>query len=134
MANSQQQLETVLAQNKGSVIYLDFWASWCVPCRKSFPWLNHLKAKYGENNFKVISVNVDEEHDLALKFLEKSPAHFPVIYDPEGEIASKYKLKGMPSSFLINQQGEIVTSHVGFYEDKKGECEQEIKNLIKAQS
>ena len=83
--NSIQALELILAEHKGDVIYLDFWASWCVPCRKSFPWMNAIQKKYQSQRFTVISVNVDANDELAQKFLKKTPASFAVIYDPKGK-------------------------------------------------
>jgi len=130
-ANSMTELDNALKEAKGQVVYLDFWASWCGPCRKSFPWLNAMQAKYQAQNFKVISVNVDTDRSAAEKFLQALPAHFAVIYDPKGKIARKFKLKGMPSSYLINKQGEVVSAHVGFIDNKKSQYENEIIQLTK---
>lgn len=131
-ASALDNLQKTLNAHQGEVIYLDFWASWCVPCRKSFPWLNMINKRYAGKDFQVISVNVDADSALAEKFLFTMPAQFPVVYDPDGEIAEKFKLKGMPSSFLINKQGKIVVSHIGFFENKKPEYEQQILTLLKA--
>ena len=130
MANSLDQLEKKLADLKGQVVYLDFWASWCGPCRKSFPWMNEIQAKYKDQGFTVVSINVDHDKTLADKFLQEMPANFSVIYDPKGKIAQQFKLKGMPSSYLIDRDGEIVSAHVGFVEKKKAIYEQAIKQLI----
>ncbi|GAB2997769.1 hypothetical protein GCM10027050_15110 [Psychrosphaera aestuarii] len=127
---AEQQLDTMLRENKGKVIYLDFWASWCVPCRKSFPWMNKVQADYANQSFTVISVNVDKDFDLAQRFLAEMPASFPVIYDPNGELASKYKLQGMPSSFLINRDGKFVRAHKGFFSKKIATYETEIEQLL----
>jgi len=129
-ANSTDELEKTLNEARGQVVYLDFWASWCGPCRKSFPWLNAMQAKYKDQPFKVVSVNVDAEQALAEDFLKALPAHFPVIYDPKGKVAREFKLKGMPSSYLINKAGKIVSAHVGFIDNKKSTYEQEIVQLI----
>lgn len=114
----------------GQVVYVDFWASWCIPCRKSFPWLNSMKAQYQQQGLTILSINLDHSRALADEFLAQIPANFPVIYDPKGLIARKYKLKGMPSSFLVNRQGEIVSAHVGFNQQKQGVYEQEINALL----
>ena len=127
---AELQLETMLSNNKGKVIYLDFWASWCVPCRKSFPWMNKVQADYASQNFTVVSVNVDKDFGLAQRFLTEMPASFPVIYDPNGELASKYKLQGMPSSFLINRDGKCVRGHKGFFSKKIATYETEIEQLL----
>lgn len=128
-ANSTTELDNMLKEAKGQVVYLDFWASWCGPCRKSFPWLNAMQAKYQAQGFKVISVNVDTERAAAEKFLQTLPAHFAVIYDPNGKVARQFKLKGMPSSYLFNKQGKIVSAHVGFIDNKKSQYENEIIKL-----
>ena len=129
-SNTLNDFEALVASHKGKVIYVDFWASWCVPCRKSFPWMNEIQAKYANNNFTVLSVNLDAEADLAEKFLQEVPAQFPIFYDPKGKVARKFKLKGMPSSFIINKAGKIVSAHVGFTEEKKKKYQQEIVNLL----
>lgn len=131
-ANEVPQLhyKDIVEKNVGNVIYLDFWASWCTPCRRSFPWMNDMQKKYGNKNFKVISINVDSERELAEEFLAITPAKFSVLYDPDGALASEMKLKGMPSSFIINSDGVVVSAHVGFTDKKKSLYEQEIKQQI----
>lgn len=112
------------------VIYVDFWASWCGPCRRSFPWLNHMQAKYGDQGFTVIGVNVDPDRADAQLFLDNYPATFPLVFDPEGELATRYALQGMPSSVLLNAQGEELSRHIGFSEKHKDDYEQEIVRLL----
>jgi thiol-disulfide isomerase/thioredoxin len=128
--SSLELLEQQLTKEQGKIIYIDFWASWCIPCRKSFPWMNDLKAQYETKGLTIISINLDHSRALADEFLMKTPANFQVIYDPKGLIARKYKLQGMPSSFIVNRQGEIVSAHVGFNQEKKLTYEQELKALI----
>ena len=129
--NSRQQLEQALADHNGKVIYLDFWASWCVPCRKSFPWMNTVQAKYADQGFKVISVNLDANYDLAQKFLQENPSSFSVIYDPKGKIAKHFAIQGMPSSMLIDRSGQIKYTHTGFFTKKIKQYETEISLLLK---
>jgi thiol-disulfide isomerase/thioredoxin len=124
------QYKDVIKQYKGDVIYLDFWASWCTPCRKSFPWMNKMQQKYADKNFKVISINVDTEPKLAKQFLASTPANFTVLYDSDENLAQELQLKGMPSSFIINAAGKIVSAHVGFTDKKKVKYEQEIEQLL----
>lgn len=124
------QLESMIDKHKGDVIYLDFWASWCIPCRKSFPWMNEIQTKYATKGFTVIAVNLDVEKSLADEFLLDVPANFPVIFDPSGDSARKLKLKGMPSSFLIDRDGKFVKRHNGFFSDKKPLYETEIEELL----
>lgn len=119
-----------LDELKGKVVYLDFWASWCAPCRKSFPWINEIQSRYGGEDFTVIAVNLDSYKADALKFLKKVPANFDIAYDPEGKVASQYKLKAMPSSYLIDKKGDLVLVHKGFRESDTNEIENKIKKLI----
>lgn len=119
-----------LAKLKGKVVYLDFWASWCDPCRKSFPWMNDMHSRYDSNKFTIIAVNLDSSKKDASKFLHKMPADFPIAYDPEGTVASKYNLKAMPSSYLIDKNGSLVYSHKGYREGDTAIIEKKIASLI----
>ncbi len=128
--DAMAQLDNEIQKHQGKVIYLDFWSSWCVPCRVSFPWMNDIQSKYAEQGFTVISVNLDVEKSFALDFLKDSPASFPVLYDPQSKSARALKVKAMPSSFLLNRQGKIVKGHQGFFADKVSEYESEIEALL----
>ncbi len=124
--DSMQEFELAMSKNKGKVVYVDFWASWCVPCRKSFPWMNAMQSKHQKQGFVVLSINLDANTALAEKFLKKIPANFDVIYDAKGLLAKKFQLKGMPSSYLFNRQGKIISAHNGFNGKKQLKFEQEI--------
>lgn len=128
--SSQTALEQALNKHQGEVIYLDFWASWCGPCRKSFPWMNDIQKQYQSQGFRVISINLDADKSLATKFLLESPADFTVIYDPKGKIAKHFKIQGMPSSMLIGRDGQIKSSHTGFFTKKIPLYQQEIEALL----
>ncbi len=123
-------LEKAIAQHKGKVIYVDFWASWCAPCRKSFPWLYAMQQQYADNSFVILSVNLDAERPLAEQFLSEVQVNFPIIYDPKGETSKKYRLRGMPTSLLIDQYGNGVSSHTVFLEENIPLYEEEIKKLL----
>ena len=103
---------TTLKDLRGRVVYLDFWASWCTPCRRSFPWMNEMKAKYADRGFEIVSVNLDQERALAETFLQQVPASFTVVYDPAGELATRYGLKGMPTSFLIDRKQKVYEAEI----------------------
>jgi thiol-disulfide isomerase/thioredoxin len=119
-----------LSQYSGKVVYLDFWASWCKPCQKSFPWMNKLQAKYPADKFQVVTINVDEQSEDMHDFLKKVPAYFDIFHDPEGKLATKFELEGMPTSYLINKEGKVAKKHIGFFEKKVPEYEREIKELL----
>ena len=119
-----------LSAYRGKVVYVDFWASWCTPCRESFPWLSDIAQQYRTRNFVVIAVNVDHEHQLAQQFLDSTPANFPVIYDPHGDIAASYKIVGMPSAVLIDRSGRVRFRHDGFSLKKRDEYEAHVQTLL----
>lgn len=120
------------AIRSGDILYVDFWASWCNPCRKSFPWMNSMADKYKDQGFKILAINVDKERALADRFLGMTETHFPVFYDPEGHFAELFKLKGMPSSFILSADGSILSTHKGFFDHQLDNYEQEIQTLLKA--
>ena len=120
-----------LEEFKGQVVYVDFWASWCGPCRKSFPWMDAMRAKYATQGLAVVAINLDSDRELAEAFLAKLPAKFHIRFDPEGDTAREFDLQGMPSSFIFNRQGQLVQSHVGFFEEYASDYEQELVSLLK---
>ncbi len=128
--NAIHQFEQAMENNKGKVVYVDFWASWCVPCRKSFPWMNAMQAKYKEQGLVILSINLDAQAQLAEKFLQQTPANFAIIYDAKGLLAKKFQLKGMPSSYLFDRQGQLISAHNGFNEKKKQKYQNEINQAL----
>jgi thiol-disulfide isomerase/thioredoxin len=119
-----------LASLRGKVVLVDFWASWCEPCRHSFPWLNEMQAKYAARGLVVIGVNVDRERGEADRFLHDVPAQFRIVYDPAGSLASHYDLPGMPVSYLIGPNGDIVGRHLGFRNAERDRREAELQQLL----
>ena len=99
---------------QGRVVYLDFWASWCGPCRQSFPWMEVLKDTYGPQGLEIVAVNLDRHRADADKFLQQFHPTFDLRFDPEGDLAERYKVQGMPSSMLIDRHGVTRFTHVGF--------------------
>jgi len=117
---------------RGKVVYVDFWASWCGPCRRSFPWMAQMQKKYGASGFTVVAVNVDKKRADADRFLQAVPAPFTVVYDPEGATPSAWNVKAMPSSFVIDTKGNVAFVEAGFRDDDVAELESQIKALIVA--
>ncbi len=103
-----------LRELRGRVVYVDFWASWCAPCRKAFPFLNMLEAELGQRGLQVIGVNVDEDAASARKFLERVPARFSVGRDQGGRCPRAFGVQAMPSSYLIDRSGVVRYVHLGF--------------------
>lgn len=117
------------SEYRGKVVYLDFWASWCVPCRQSFVWMNDIHDRY--DDLVIIAVNLDTQREDAQTFLEQVPAKFDIAYDPEGRTARAYELKGMPSSFLIDKQGKVTATKVGFKLSETSKLESQIRELVR---
>ena len=130
LAASAADTQLDLGQYRGKVVYLDFWASWCKPCRHSFPWMNAMQQKYAAEGLVIVAVDLDEQHADAEKFLKAVPADFTVIYDPEGKLAEQYDVFGMPSSFIIGRDGQVAQKHAGFYDDSPAKYEAEIQQLL----
>ena len=108
---------------EGKVVVLDFWASWCVPCRRSFPWLNEMHARYGDDGLVIIGVNLDQERPEAEAFLQEFPAQFQIYFDESKALAKEYDVVAMPSSYLLGPDGEILERHYGFKVKKQEEYE-----------
>jgi cytochrome c biogenesis protein CcmG, thiol:disulfide interchange protein DsbE len=119
-----------LTAYRGKVVYVDFWASWCAPCKQSFPWLDVLARAYAPQDFVVIGVNVDKDRDRAAKFLDATPADFSIVYDPKGELATAYKVAGMPTGILIDRAGHVRFQHAGFSEKQKELYEEQLHTLL----
>lgn len=124
-----QWLESVdLTQYKNRIVYLDFWASWCGPCKKSFPWLNEMQEKYRDRGLVIIAINLDRDKQRAEQFLTKIPAQFLLYSDPTGELGRKYQLQGMPSSYIFDGDGKLAEKHVGF---KQSDTDLYERNIVK---
>jgi thiol-disulfide isomerase/thioredoxin len=119
-----------LERLRGKVVVVDFWASWCEPCRHSFPWLNEMQAKYADRGLVIIGVNVDRDGAEAERFLRETPARFRIVYDPAGALATRYDVPGMPSSYVIGRNGDIVARHIGFRTALRQDREAELQNIL----
>jgi len=119
---------------RGKVVLVDFWASWCVPCRESFPWLNAMQAKYGDRGLVIIGVNLDHERTDAERFLKDFPARFDILYDPAGALATQYEVPGMPSSYVFGPDGRLINKHIGFRVAARDEREAELQSLLATKS
>jgi len=112
-----------LSALKGHVVYLDFWASWCVPCRLSFPWMNDMQARYGARGLQVLAVNVDAKRAAADAFLAQVPARFAVAFDSAGDTPRRFGVKAMPTSVLVGADGTVLQQHAGFRDDDRAALE-----------
>ena len=115
--------ELTLDDYKGKVVVLDFWAAWCVPCRRSFPWMNEMLAMYGDDGLVIIAVNLDKDRAAADAFLDEVPATFEILFDPDGSLAREFGVEAMPSSFIFDRDGVLFARHLGFKVRKQDEYE-----------
>ena len=119
-----------LSDFEGQVVYLDFWASWCGPCLLSFPAMADWQARFAEQGFTVVAINLDDDRDAAIRFLEGRDIEFPVLVDESGSTPVAYDLPGLPTSFLIDRQGEIILGHAGFKASDAVRLEAAIKKAL----
>jgi len=119
-----------LGEVTGKVVWVDFWASWCAPCRRSFPWMNEMLERYEGQGLQIIGVNVDKEMKLAEDFLAETPAQFDLRYDPAGALAEEFGVQAMPSSFLLDADGNIIATHFGFRTADTGDYEATIVKAL----
>jgi len=103
-----------LSQYKGQVVMLNFWASWCGPCRQEMPLLENIYKKYNKMGFTLIGVNVEPDSKAAEGFLKETPVTFPVIYDKDSTVSKAYDVSGMPSTVIIDRKGNVRELHKGY--------------------
>ena len=120
-----------LSSHAGKVVIVDFWASWCVPCRRSFPWLNAMHRKYADQGLVIIGVNLDEERSEAMEFLGEYPPEFRIYYDETKDLARDFGVVAMPSSYVIGRDGKIRKKHFGFKVKKQDEYESAIVDALR---
>lgn len=128
-ANGEQ---VALERLRGKLVYVDFWASWCAPCKRSFPWMAEMQRRYGERGFVVVAVNVDKQRTDAERFLKATPAGFTVVFDDSGRTPQAWEVKGMPSSYLVDPSGKVLLAESGFRDEKKDEVEARIRAALPA--
>lgn len=115
---------------RGNLVLVDFWASWCAPCRQSFPWMSRLYDRYKSKGLVIVAINLDKDHQLAEDFISDFSPPFIVAYDPSGKTAEAFNVPAMPSSYLVGPDGTILYSHAGFDLKKTATIEDLIKENV----
>jgi thiol-disulfide isomerase/thioredoxin len=121
-----------LADFRGKVVYVDFWASWCPPCLVSIPLLNELRNEYVDAGkpFEVLAVNVDADPEDGKDFLLDEPVNYVVVSDPKGDTPRLYQVPGMPTSYLVDTKGQVRLVHTGFKKSDIEMIEAEVVKLL----
>ena len=127
--NSSLGKPVSLSDLKGQVVLINFWASWCGPCRQEMPILNQLFQSYQAAGFTLIGVNVEPNAADAQKFLKATPVSFPILFDPTSAVSMLYQVSGMPSTVIVDRNGKIRYVHHGYKPGDEGEYLNQIRAL-----
>lgn len=127
--NSSTGKPIALADLKGQVVLINFWASWCGPCRQEMPILDQLYKSYQAAGFTLIGVNVEPNASDADKFLKGTPVTFPILFDPQSMVSKLYEVSGMPSTIIVDRDGKIAYVHHGYKPGDEGEYLNQIRTL-----
>lgn len=120
-----------LTEYKNKVLLIDFWATWCPPCKKSMPFLNALRNEFEDKGFEIIAINVDEDTSEAQRFLANYPVDYKVAFDSQGDCPATFDVKAMPSSYFVDRQGKIRYIHLGFRDEDESEIRARVLELLK---
>ena len=120
-----------LAQYKGQVVMINFWASWCGPCRQEMPLLESIYKKYNRMGFTMLGVNVEPDSNAANEWLKATPVSFPILYDRDSKVSKLYDVAGMPSTVIIDRSGKLRVLHRGYKPGDENEYLDSIRSLIR---
>ena len=120
-----------LSSLKGQVVMINFWATWCGPCRKEMPLLDSIYKQYKDKGFTLLGVNVEPDPKMANDWLKKTPVSFPVLYDVKSDVSSLYKVTGMPTTVFIDKKGNVRVVHVSYKDGDENEYMNNIRMLMR---
>lgn len=120
-----------LSEMAGNVVLINFWASWCGPCREEMPLLNDLHKKYKPLGFTVLGVNVEEQADNARGFLNDFPVDFPVLLDSMNQVSKMYKVVAMPTTVVVDRDGNMRFLHKGYKSGDEQKYRKMVKKLVR---
>jgi len=120
-----------LSQYKGQVVMINFWASWCGPCRQEMPLLESIYRKYNKMGFTMLGVNVEPDSNAANEWLKATPVSFPILYDRDSKVSKLYDVAGMPSTVIIDRSGKVRVLHRGYKPGDENEYLDSIRTLIR---
>lgn len=120
-----------LSSLKGQVVMINFWATWCGPCRQEMPLLEEIYSRYNRMGFTLLGVNVEEDSRGADAFLKETPVSFPVLFDSENEVSKLYDVIAMPSTVILDREGTVRYLHKGYKPGYENEYLSQIRTLLK---
>ena len=120
-----------LSDLKGQVVMINFWATWCGPCRQEMPLLEQLHQRYEPLGFTLLGVNVEEDSSNAEEFLHETPVTFPILFDPENSVSKLYDVSAMPSTVVVDRQGNVRFLHHGYQPGYEDEYQNQVRTLIR---
>ena len=120
-----------LSEFRGDVVLINFWASWCGPCRQEMPLLDQLYQRYNPVGFTILGVNVEENSDQAMQLLKEVPVSFPILFDTQNKVSKLYHLVGMPSTMIVDRDGNIRFQHFAYLPGYEKKYEEQIKELLR---
>lgn len=120
-----------LSELRGDVVMINFWASWCAPCRQEMPLLEDMHKKYSDLGFVLLGVNVEEDSSKAAELLREVPVSFPVLYDNTNKVTKLYKVVAMPSTVMVDRDGNMRYLHRGYLPGYEAEYIKQIKELVR---
>ena len=130
VASQNNQGSTTLSKLSGKVVVVDFWATWCGPCKKSFPKLQELNVKYKASGLEIVGISEDDEKGGIADFGSTLGAKFFIGWDQDKSIAGKWHVEAMPTSFVIDKKGIVRFVHAGYHDGDEAEIEKEVKGLL----
>lgn len=120
-----------LAEQRGKVVMINFWASWCGPCRKEMPLLDELYQRYEPAGFTLFGVNVEQNPEAAQRFLEDVGVSFPILYDPESSVSQRYQVDAMPTTVMVDRDGQVRYVNRGYKDGDEEKYRKQVRELIR---
>ena len=120
-----------LSDLKGQVVLINFWATWCAPCREEMPLLDAIYQKYNRLGVELLGINVEDDASGARKYLNETPVTFPILFDADGRVSKQYQVKAMPSTILVDRHGNVRHIHYGYKPGYENDYQDQIRALVR---